>query len=150
MTTIRNYELRIKRLAVSEQPAGYGRCVQGPTDVARLAGELIGDLTQEVFWIFHLDSRNKLLGFTEIGRGGLDRCPVDLRALFRAALAVGSASVLAVHNHPSSDTEPSPEDLALTRRLRSAGELLGIALLDHVIVSQHGFTSLRERDWPPV
>jgi DNA repair protein RadC len=149
MTTIKNYELRIKRLAVSEQPAGYGRCVNGPTEVARLAGELIGDLTQEVFLIFHLDSRNKLLGFTEVGRGGMDRCPVDLRSIFRSALAVGSASILAVHNHPSGDTDPSPEDQALTRRLKSAADLLGLPLVDHVIVSRHSFTSLRERggDW---
>jgi len=149
MPTIKNYELRIRRLAVSEQPPGYGRCVQGPTEVARVAQELVGDLAQEVFLIFHLDSRNKLLGYTEIGRGGLDRCPVDLRTVFRSALVVGSSSILAVHNHPSGDTEPSPEDQALTARLKSAAEILGMPLLDHVIVSRHSFTSMRERggDW---
>jgi DNA repair protein RadC len=70
---------------------------------------------------------------------------VHPREVFRPALAAGGAAIVAVHNHPSGDPEPSSEDLAVTRRLIEAGTLLGVPLLDHVVVGLGSYVSLRER-----
>ena len=78
--------------------------------------------------------------------GCLTSSLVHAREVFKPAILAGAAAILLAHNHPSGDPEPSAEDLALTRRLKAAGDLLGIAILDHIIVGELGrFVSLRER-----
>ena len=144
-TTIRNIELKVKRVAVGEGTEPYGASVRSPDDVSRIAQKLIGDDAQERFLVFVLDIRNRVIGYHEAGRGSIDSCPVDIRVVFRTAVALGASSILAAHNHPSGDATPSSDDIILTRRLKEAGELLGIPLLDHVIVTDSGTTSLRER-----
>ena len=145
MKTIRNFELKVKRVAVGEGTAPYGASVRSPSDVARITQLLIGESAQEHFLVVLLDVKNRVLGYSETSRGGIDTCPVDPRIVFRTALAVGASSLIAAHNHPSGDCTPSTDDIILTRRLKEAGELLGIPLLDHVIVTDSGTTSLRER-----
>jgi DNA repair protein RadC len=144
-TTIRNIELKVKRVAVSEGTEPYGASVRSPNDVARIAQSLIGDSAQEMFLVFILDVKNRLVGFHEASRGSIDSCPVDPRMVFRPAVALGASGFVAVHNHPSGDKTPSTDDIILARRLKEAGELLGIQLLDHVIVSDSARTSLLER-----
>ena len=93
--------------------------------------------------VFLLDIKTRVLGYHEAGRGSIDSCPVDPRAVYRTAVAVGASSIICSHNHPSGDSTPSTDDILLTRRLKDAGQLLGIQLL--VIVTDSGTTSLCER-----
>lgn len=145
MKSIKNFELKVKRVAVGEAVEPYGASVRSPSDVARIAQLLVGDSAQEHFLVFLLDVRNRVLGFSETSRGGIDTCPVDPRVVFRTAVALGSSGIVCVHNHPSGEPTPSTDDILLTRRLKEAGELLGIELLDHVIVTDTATVSLRER-----
>ncbi len=143
--TIKNYELRVRRVTVADAGAHYGKKLRAPRDVSRLAQLLIGDCAQELFYAFHLDIKNRVLGFSEVARGGIDICPVDPRAVFRTAIALGSSGLIVAHCHPSGDPTPSREDIELTKRLKSASELLGIPVLDHVIVTDTGTVSLAEQ-----
>jgi DNA repair protein RadC len=144
-TSIKNYELRVRRVRLSDAGAPYGEAVRTADDVARIAQILIGAAAQESFYVFHLDVKQRILGFTEVGRGGIDSCPVDTRTVFRTSIVLGSSGIIAAHCHPSGDPTPSAEDIKLTKRLKAAGELVGIQLLDHVIVSDSARTSLLER-----
>ena len=143
MKTIRNFELKVKRVAVGEGTEPYGASVRSPSDVARITQLLIGESAQEHFLVVLLDVKNRVLGYSETSRGGIDTYPVDPRIVFRTALAVGASSLIAAHNHPSGDCTPSTDDILLTRRLKEAGELLGIQLLDHVIVTDTARLSFR-------
>ena len=145
MKSINNFELKIRRVKLAEAGAPYGEPVSAPNDVTRIAQTLIGDAAQESFVVFHLDVKHKVLGFTEAGRGGIDACPVDVRTVFRTAIALGASAIIAAHCHPSGDPSPSREDIALTKRLVEVGALIGIPLLDHVIVTDDRTASLRER-----
>jgi DNA repair protein RadC len=145
MKTIKNFELKVKRVAVGEGSEPYGASVRSPGDVARIAQALIGDSAQEHLCVFLLDVKNRVVGFSEAARGAIDSCPVDPRSVFRAAVATGASAVVVTHNHPSGDLRPSAEDIALTQRLKAAGELLAVPLLDHVIVTDCDTISLRER-----
>ena len=104
-------------------------------------------LAQEVFVILALDVRNVVLEEIEVARGCLTSVEVHPREVFRPLIRVAAAAAIAVHNHPSGDPEPSPEDVAPTERLRNVGDLVGIPLPDHVIVGRGGYVSLAERGW---
>lgn len=105
---------------------------------------LASDARQEEFHIVTLDTKNQVIDTHGITVGTLDASLVHPREVFRAAIKDAAASVILVHNHPSGDTTPSPEDRAVTRRLESAGELLGIKVLDHIVVGSRSATSIRE------
>jgi len=143
-TTIRKAELRFSRVSVADPRGVYSTKITGPEKAAAAARVLYGDSEQEAFLVFFLDIKNKVTGYTEAARGGQSNCGVDPRVIFRAALLAGAEAVILIHNHPSGDTTPSTEDLALTRRLRDAGNLVGIPVLDHVIVTDTAEVSLRE------
>ncbi len=93
-----------------------------------------------------LDGRHRLIAAEEVSVGTLTASLVHPREVFRDAIRNAAAAIVLVHNHPSGDPGPSAEDRAVTRRLRSAGELLGIRVLDHVIVADRGYFSFREAD----
>jgi DNA repair protein RadC len=100
----------------------------------------------EEFCVLLLNARHEVQRRVMVSRGSLNASIVHPREVFRPAILDSAASVVLVHNHPSGDPEPSDEDLAITRRLVQVGELLGIAVLDHVIIAKRGFVSLRARD----
>lgn len=100
---------------------------------------------KEHFVIFFLDTRNQEIKREIISVGTLNASLVHPREVFEPAIKHLASYVIVAHNHPSGNTEPSDEDVALTKRLREAGDLLGIELLDHVVVSHSGFTSFKER-----
>lgn len=95
----------------------------------------------EQFLAIPLDAKNRVLGELQLAVGGLTVCPVAPADVFRALLREAAAAVVFVHNHPSGEPSPSPEDVALTERLRRAGELLGVRVVDHVIVGREGYFS---------
>ncbi len=88
----------------------------------------------EYFVALALDAKNRIIGFEVVSKGGISACPVEPASVFRGLLLQCAVGVVFVHNHPSGDPSPSPDDEALTERLRLAGQLLGIRVLDHVIV----------------
>lgn len=92
----------------------------------------------ESFVVIAVDARNRTIGWTLAGRGGVTGCPVEPGSVFRPALIQGAVGVVLAHNHPSGDPTPSAEDVALTERLVRAGDLLGVRVLDHVIVGRDG------------
>lgn len=104
----------------------------------------IGDIVQETFWIVALDARNRIVAAVEVARGGLTSVEVGPREVFRAALRLAAAGIVLVHNHPSGDPSPSDEDREITRRVREAGKLLGVPVVDHVVVASRGFYSFAD------
>ena len=103
------------------------------------------DLKQEVFVVLPLDSRYRFMGELEVARGSLDYVDVHPREVFRPLIQRAAAAAVVAHNHPSGDPTPSPEDLALTRRLCEVGQLIGIPIVDHIIIGGGLHVSLRQR-----
>jgi len=104
----------------------------------------MGGLDQEHFLVVFLNSKNHILGYQMLFRGGLDRSIVHPREIYKHALAYSAARIIVVHNHPSGDTSPSENDRQVTQILEEAGTTMGIPLLDHIIISKSGYKSLRE------
>ncbi|MBN2428495.1 MAG: DNA repair protein RadC [Deltaproteobacteria bacterium] len=107
--------------------------------------ERLVDLAKEKFLILMLDSKNRLLREMEISVGSLTASIVHPREVFAPVLRESAASIILVHNHPSGDPKPSREDIEITGRLRKAGELLGIRVLDHIIIGTEGYTSFADQ-----
>lgn len=99
---------------------------------------------QEELHAMMLDSKNRLICERMLTLGTVDSAPIDPRGIFLEALRCGAVGIILVHNHPSGDPSPSKEDLAATIRVSEAGRLLGIPLIDHIIIGNMNFTSLRE------
>ncbi|MCA9322225.1 MAG: DNA repair protein RadC, partial [Planctomycetes bacterium] len=105
------------------------------------------DLGGEVFEVLSLDARNRLRRRSRISVGTLTASLVHPREVFRPAIAVRAAAIVLAHNHPSGDPEPSAEDRAITDRVVSAGDILGIRVLDHVVVGDGVYVSFADRGW---
>jgi DNA repair protein RadC len=106
------------------------------------------DLREE-FVVLCLDSAHQVLGWVNISSGGLDATTVDPRLVFGIALQTASAAIVVAHNHPSGSLEPSPQDIAMTKRLCAAGELLSIRVLDHFILTRDGYRSFADSGHMP-
>ena len=121
------------------------RIVRSPADLAGyFAAELAG-LAQEQLRVVLLDTKNHVLGTSLVYQGGLNATVVRLGDCFREAVRANAAAVILLHNHPSGDPTPSPEDIRLTAEAAKAGDLLGIEVLDHLVIGRPGHVSLRER-----
>ena len=114
--------------------------------VAAYLQKFIGVEKKEHFVLLSLDSRNKLMKVSSISVGSLNSSVVHPREVFREAVQSSAAQIILAHNHPSGSSEPSPEDIALTRRLSEAAKIFGIELLDHVIVTKATYSSLKEKN----
>ena len=126
--------------------AEKGNPVQSPEEAFTSMQEKLRGKKKEHFYVLCLDTRNRVSNKRQVSIGNLDSSIVHPREVFKDAISSLAASVIFVHNHPSGDLEPSSEDVNLTRRLVEAGELLGIPVLDHIIVSDKGYTSLKSRN----
>jgi len=102
-------------------------------------------LEHEEVWILVLDGRNGLKSARRVGQGGLHGCALTPRDVLGPALRDAASAIVVIHNHPSGDPEPSPEDIAMTRAVAAACDVVGVPLLDHVVVAKGGATSLLER-----
>jgi len=117
----------------------------GPDDLARRLRPRVAGLQQELFFAVGIDVRNRVLDIVEIARGTVHGVDVHPREVFRPLVRMAAAGGLVAHNHPSGDPTPSCEDIALTRRLREVGRIVGIPLVDHVIVGASESCSIAER-----
>ncbi|MGK7650718.1 RadC family protein [Capnocytophaga sp. G1920] len=111
-------------------------------NVFTLMQPLIGELPHEEFWVLYLNSTNRVIHKARLFSGGITQTTVDVRLLFKTALEQGAIALILVHNHPSGNTTPSKEDIELTQRVKTAGDMLDIKLLDHVIVTEKEYLSL--------
>ena len=137
------FELASRMEGYSE--TGDKPIVKTPEDVAVLVrGGLRGE-KREHFLALLLDTRGQLIKTSEISVGSLDSSIVHPREVFKEAISASAASVIFVHNHPSGDPEPSEDDIKLTERLAQAGDIMGIDVLDHVIVADKDYLSLKSK-----
>ncbi len=113
-------------------------------EAVNLMQPLLGDLMHEEFWIIFLNRANGIIGKQQISKGGMSGTVADPRMIFKAALDQKAASIILCHNHPSGNNQPSAADVQLTKNISEGGKVLEITVLDHIIVTQHGFYSFAD------
>lgn len=123
------------------------KAIEGPKDIYSLLARRARKLDREHFWVVHLDARNVPLSLETVSIGTATASLVHPREAMKSAILVGASGVVLVHNHPSGNAEPSPEDVQTTKRMVKAGEIIGIPTVDHVILDGRGsFVSMKERN----
>jgi DNA repair protein RadC len=129
----------------ARSPAQALAKVSNSREVAALMTPLLGSLMHEEMWVLALDGRNRVRGQRRVAQGGLHGLSVHPSDILRGAIVEAASSIILVHNHPGGAPDPSPEDLAMTKRLITACNAVGVPLADHVIVTGGGaHTSLRD------
>ena len=113
-------------------------------DAYNAIAALLSDLHHEEFWLLLLNKANEVFTRERLSTGGMAGTVVDVKLLFKTALDARASAVIAIHNHPSGSLQPSQADIDLTRRLKKAGELLDLPLLDHLIISERGYYSFAD------
>ncbi|MCJ7626369.1 MAG: DNA repair protein RadC [Anaerolineaceae bacterium] len=119
--------------------------ISSPEDADALVRYEMSALQQEHLWVMQLDTKNQVINIDKLYKGSLNSSTVRIAELFRSAIERNAASIILLHNHPSGDPAPSPEDVALTRAVVEAGRLLDIEVLDHLVIGQGRFVSLKKR-----
>lgn len=114
-----------------------------PDDVVKLLKNEILKFPDEHGFIVMVNAKNQMLYYEDMSHGGLTSCLTAPRNVFRSAIIFNAAALLFAHNHPSGDPTPSQDDMNLTTRLKDAGDLLGIRLLDSIVIASSGFISLK-------
>ena len=138
---------RVTLVSEGGHTAPYGVLRDSATAAAALRPCFAG-LDREQFLVCCLDAKNASIGVNIVSIGSLTLSIVHPREVFKTAILLNACAILAVHNHPSGDPTPSPEDRTLTARLREAGDLLGIRLLDHLILGDDRLYSFADQGWP--
>ena len=139
ITILAATEMGRRRTAETPEPQPK---IEVAHNVFALMQPLIGELPHEEFWVLYLNSTNRVIHKARLFSGGITHTTVDVRLLFKTALEQGAIALILVHNHPSGSTTPSKEDIELTQRVKTAGDMLDIKLLDHVIVTEKEYLSL--------
>jgi DNA repair protein RadC len=145
MTRINFYTLKM----IKEDSVPYETpFIKSPAEVYRAATQLLAlhEEPEEHFCIFCLNTKNKIVGVHTISIGSLNASIVHPREVFKAAMLNNAAAIICIHNHPSGDPEPSRVDIETTHRLVNAGDILGIDVLDHIIIGDGRYISLKELD----
>ena len=118
--------------------------IKGPPDAAEFVRNVLTDNSREHFVALYLNSVHEIIAYSIVSIGTANSALASPREVFQRAVMTGAISIIVAHNHPSGDTVPSSEDRAVTRRLRDAGKILAIPILDHIIVTAKSFLSLKE------
>ncbi|WP_179392698.1 DNA repair protein RadC [Sporosarcina sp. JAI121] len=121
--------------------------IRSPEDAAAYLMTDMSSLNQEHFVVLFLNVKNEVLHKQTIFIGSLNSSIVHPREIFREAVKRSAASIIAAHNHPSGNPSPSPEDIEVTKRLMEAGSIMGIEVIDHIIIGDHKFLSLKEKGY---
>lgn len=119
--------------------------VTSVNDLYKIFSQYLSDLQTEEFWAIFLDQKNHVIYKTQISKGGISGTLVDVRVIFRIAIEHFATSVVVAHNHPTGNLTPSQPDISITRRIKEAGDLLDIKLLDHLIIGENSFFSFSEQ-----
>lgn len=135
--------------AVKEKTARYEveNQVNQPKDAYKYLQTVVQpeEAAEEYMWLLTLDIKNKITGLFTVSHGSLNASIVHPREIFKRALLQNAASIIIAHNHPSGDPAPSKEDINITLRIKEAGKIIGIELLDHLIMGDGNYVSLKER-----
>jgi DNA repair protein RadC len=131
---------RMSVLSPDERPY-----INGPADAAALVSYEMSGLEEEHLRVILLDTRNSVLGMVDVYKGSVNSSQVHIGEVFKPAIRRGAPNIIVIHNHPSGDPTPSPDDIAVTRALAQAGKLLDINVLDHMVIGQNRWVSLKER-----
>jgi DNA repair protein RadC len=131
---------RLTAVSPDERPS-----IHSPADAAALVQFEMSALEQEELHVMLLDTRNRLLDIDKVYRGSVNTSQVRVGELFKSAVRRNAAAILVVHNHPSGDPTPSPDDVGLTRNIVQAGKLLDVEVLDHLVIGRGRYVSLKER-----
>ncbi|HLS36590.1 MAG TPA: DNA repair protein RadC [Bacillota bacterium] len=134
-----------RRMSIFQQEDKY--FIRSPEDGANYVMEDMRNLKQEHFVVLFLNTKNKVIHQKTIFIGSLNSSVVHPREVFREAVRRSSASIICVHNHPSGDPTPSKEDILVTKRLVESGKMMGIDVLDHLIIGNRRFVSLKEKGY---
>jgi DNA repair protein RadC len=137
-------EMRVsygRRLPVERQTLN----IKNAREIVAVMAPVLEKEVVEVCYVLCLTTKTGLIRYHQLSRGGVSTTLVHPREVYQAALMANAACIVLIHNHPSGDPAPSPDDLAVTQRVRDAGEVIGIELLDHVIVARGGrYVSIKE------
>lgn len=134
-------------LTVNEEITNYlktGTRFTAPSQVYETFSFLMKE-TKEMFITLHLDGKNRIIVMDLVSIGSLNQSIVHPREVFKTACLSNAAALILIHQHPTGDPSPSSEDIAITRRLKEAGEIMGIKILDHIIIGQDEYLSFVER-----
>lgn len=121
-----------------------GLAIERAVDAAPTLVSLLQHEAVEVFVVLCLSTKRRVLGYYEVSRGTLDATLVHPRDVFKVAVLANAAAIIAAHNHPSGDPTPTRDDVDVTRRLVKAGDILGIDVLDHIVIGDERWLSLRD------
>ena len=119
--------------------------LRDPETAARIAQHYIGDEDREVVFVICLNTKNEIIAIHRAHVGSINASVIHPREVFKCAVLNNAYSLLIFHNHPSGDPTPSREDIEVTKRFVECGKILGVELLDHIIVGDHKFVSLKEK-----
>ncbi len=139
------FELGKRQYLEPESQVEYS--IKNPQSIVKAIQLEIKDKAKEHFKLIILNTRNKIIAISTISIGILNASFVHPREIFKEAIMHNAASVVLVHNHPSGDSQPSEEDLQITRRLVDAGKILGIEVIDHIIIGKNEFFSFKEKNF---
>lgn len=118
--------------------------ITSSNDGYQILRKYLSDLRTEEFWAIFMNQSNRVLHFSQLTQGGINQSIVDIRILFKTALDHYATAIIIAHNHPSGSLKPSQEDLEITQRIREAGKMLNIQLLDHLIITQNSYFSFSD------
>jgi DNA repair protein RadC len=143
------YEIvKIKQVIREVEEPSLQTKICSPDDAGKIAHYFIGDDDREVFLVICLNTKNQVIAVHRCHVGALNYSIVHTREVFKSCILNNANSFIVAHNHPSLDVQQSREDIEVTKRLKEAGEILGIPLLDHIIVNSKGeYTSLKEKGY---
>jgi DNA repair protein RadC len=130
---------------MAREPAEDRTTINSPADAAALVAYDMSAQEQEILSVILLDTRNQVIDIVEIYRGSVNSSQVHVGELFKPAIRRNAAALIVVHNHPSGDPTPSPDDVAVTRSIVQAGKLLDVDVLDHMVIGQGKWVSMKER-----
>ncbi len=135
---------------IKEKAVNYSACkkLQSPEHIVEAVNSLLDlqNMAEEYAYLLTLNTKGDITGVFEISHGTVSNCLVSPREIFNKALMIGATAIILVHNHPSGYPEPSHEDIRITERIKKAGELIGIELLDHIIIGDKCFISFRKEE----
>jgi DNA repair protein RadC len=118
--------------------------IQSSKDAFEIFGPLLGDLPYEEFWVLLLNRSNSIIDRIKISQGGISGTVTDVRIILKQALENMASGIILVHNHPSGNLKPSDSDTTITQKVKDAGKLMDIAVLDHIIISESGYYSFAD------
>ena len=142
-TIVAAMELGRRRLL---QEANEAPSIKTSYDILNLIKPMMSDLSHEEFWIFLLNRANKVINRFMVSKGGIAGTVTDVRLIFKKAIENNATSIILCHNHPSGNSNPSNEDITVTKKIEEAGKLLDIKILDHIIISENSFFSFADNN----